>query len=207
VFSDLGFTQAKIGDITREAGISRTLLYHYFSSKEEIFEALLLEALERMETMARNLRERDGTVEEQIRYLVDSYHEAMLAQPGLAKLLVDSMAAKRRPPTPRYQKRLRALRKSAVEWVESLGPDVRTSIPPEEFLLVGLGALLAWFSPTPFAEALGARPGTRGKALKRHKDAVVAILLHGIEAPPDARRLPPDGQREPATRETREVRP
>ncbi|MEG0326295.1 MAG: helix-turn-helix domain-containing protein [Cellulosilyticaceae bacterium] len=45
VFAYRGFTATKIGDIAKEVGISVGLLYHYFSSKEELFTHLVEETI------------------------------------------------------------------------------------------------------------------------------------------------------------------
>ncbi len=45
VFAAKGFAAAKISDIASRAGLSHGLVYHYFSSKEQIFLALLERAL------------------------------------------------------------------------------------------------------------------------------------------------------------------
>lgn len=42
VFKEKGIEGAKIGEIAREAGFGKATLYYYFTSKEEIFNALLL---------------------------------------------------------------------------------------------------------------------------------------------------------------------
>jgi AcrR family transcriptional regulator len=43
VFIDMGFDAASMNDITREAGVSKGTIYVYFSSKEELFEAIIEE--------------------------------------------------------------------------------------------------------------------------------------------------------------------
>ena len=41
LFSQRGFAQTSVVDIARESNISKGLLYHYFSSKEQLFEEIL----------------------------------------------------------------------------------------------------------------------------------------------------------------------
>jgi len=41
LFSRRGFAQTAVADIARESNISKGLLYHYFSSKEQLFEEIL----------------------------------------------------------------------------------------------------------------------------------------------------------------------
>lgn len=46
LFARRGLTDTKIGDIAREAGLSHGLVYHYFPSKEAVFEAVITEKRE-----------------------------------------------------------------------------------------------------------------------------------------------------------------
>jgi AcrR family transcriptional regulator len=45
VFSHRGYAATRISDIAKACGISHGLLYHYFSSKEEIFSDLVINAM------------------------------------------------------------------------------------------------------------------------------------------------------------------
>lgn len=47
IFVRTGFDTASMNDVTREAGVSKSTLYVYFRSKEELFQALISEERER----------------------------------------------------------------------------------------------------------------------------------------------------------------
>lgn len=47
IFVEVGFDTASMNDITRAAGVSKSTLYVYFRSKEELFQALISEERER----------------------------------------------------------------------------------------------------------------------------------------------------------------
>ncbi len=47
IFVRTGFDAASMNDVTREAGVSKSTLYVYFRSKEELFQALISEERER----------------------------------------------------------------------------------------------------------------------------------------------------------------
>ena len=49
VFAEHGFARAKISDIASSAGISYGLLYHYYSSKADVFGALVDAMIERID--------------------------------------------------------------------------------------------------------------------------------------------------------------
>ncbi|HXC83893.1 MAG TPA: TetR/AcrR family transcriptional regulator [Trebonia sp.] len=51
-FEDRGFNGVRVDDVVRRAGISHGTFYLYFSNKEDLFKALLRDALHDMETVA-----------------------------------------------------------------------------------------------------------------------------------------------------------
>jgi AcrR family transcriptional regulator len=72
VFVSSGFDAASMNDVTREAGVSKSTLYVYFRSKEELFTALIAQ-------------ERDRYFEAFVPILADTEHpEAALFRFGLA---------------------------------------------------------------------------------------------------------------------------
>jgi AcrR family transcriptional regulator len=46
VFTQKGWSRARTRDIAQEAGVTETVLYRYFPSKEDLFEGAILEPLE-----------------------------------------------------------------------------------------------------------------------------------------------------------------
>src|ERR671932_2824395 len=64
VFARKGFHTCRVGDIAEEAGVAHGLLYHYFSSKDELLETVfretwgeLLEAVAEVERSGEPARE------------------------------------------------------------------------------------------------------------------------------------------------------
>jgi AcrR family transcriptional regulator len=64
LFAQLGYDELSMSRIAREAGISKALLYHYFPSKRDLFEAALAQAAE--EHLARVGGEQGGNTGEQL---------------------------------------------------------------------------------------------------------------------------------------------
>src|ERR671935_1753674 len=69
VFAQKGYHTSRVGDIAEEAGVAHGLLYHYFSSKDEVLETIfrenwtvLLERLHAVETSG-------GPAREQLRHV------------------------------------------------------------------------------------------------------------------------------------------
>jgi len=57
LFATKGLAATRITDISAKTDISQGLIYHYFSSKEEIFVSLIRSAMDKMNEAARNLEQ------------------------------------------------------------------------------------------------------------------------------------------------------
>jgi len=124
VFARQGFHTCRVSDIADEAGVAYGLVYHYFSSKDEILDTLFLE---RWNVMLGAIAEADRTLRsprEKLRaiagFIVDSYRY----EPELMKVIVVEVTraantfgrthlAKIPRPTSRSPESWRALRPTA----------------------------------------------------------------------------------------------
>ena len=88
VFARQGFYACRVSDIADEAGVAYGLVYHYFSSKDEVLDTLFLE---RWDVLLATIREVDG-LDEPARakleaiagFIVDSYRH----DPDLMKVII-----------------------------------------------------------------------------------------------------------------------
>jgi TetR/AcrR family fatty acid metabolism transcriptional regulator len=88
VFARQGFHTCRVSDIADEAGVAYGLVYHYFSSKEEILDTLflerwdvMLEAISEVDASARSAREKLQAI---AGFIVDSYRH----DPELMKVII-----------------------------------------------------------------------------------------------------------------------
>jgi AcrR family transcriptional regulator len=88
VFARQGFHTCRVSDIADEAGVAYGLVYHYFSSKEEILDTLFLErwdvmlaAISESDASARSPRDKLGAV---AAFIIDSYRY----DPELMKVII-----------------------------------------------------------------------------------------------------------------------
>jgi TetR/AcrR family fatty acid metabolism transcriptional regulator len=89
VFARQGFHTCRVADIADEAGVAYGLVYHYFSSKDDVLDTLFLE---RWEVMLRTIREvdaqEDASAREKLQaiasFIVDSYSH----DPDLMKVII-----------------------------------------------------------------------------------------------------------------------
>lgn len=79
VIRDKGFHQARMADIAREAGISYGLVYHYYKSKNDLFDALFGEWWAGLDGMMDRLGEADLPVRKKLEavagYFLDQYED------------------------------------------------------------------------------------------------------------------------------------
>ncbi|MFJ7951419.1 TetR/AcrR family transcriptional regulator [Lysinibacillus sp. NPDC096418] len=69
VFARRGMVAAKISDIAKEAGLSHGLVYHYFTSKEEIFSTLVRTAANNSVGVIQQASEQIGTPLEKLHWM------------------------------------------------------------------------------------------------------------------------------------------
>jgi TetR/AcrR family fatty acid metabolism transcriptional regulator len=92
VFATRGYHTSRVGDIAEEAGIAHGLLYHYFSSKEEVLETVfrdnwseLLDAFARIEAS-------EATPLEQLAAIAKTLLRAWRERPDLVRVMVREVA-------------------------------------------------------------------------------------------------------------------
>jgi TetR/AcrR family fatty acid metabolism transcriptional regulator len=88
VFARQGFHTCRVSDIADEAGVAYGLVYHYFSSKDEILDTLflerwdvMLEAISDVDASSRSPREKLNAI---AGFIVDSYRH----DPELMKVII-----------------------------------------------------------------------------------------------------------------------
>jgi AcrR family transcriptional regulator len=76
VFQKWGLNKTTMEDIAREAGKGKSTLYYYYPSKEEIFDAVVVNEFEAILNKAKELAEETKTAKERlIKYIVESIKE------------------------------------------------------------------------------------------------------------------------------------
>lgn len=92
VIREKGFHQARITDIAQEAGISYGLVYHYFKSKADLFDAILQEwwsgLFAMMDLWDREAVEVEGKLGGVIRYFLEQYEK----RPDLVHIFITEIS-------------------------------------------------------------------------------------------------------------------
>ena len=72
LFSQNGFGKTKVEDIAAEAGISKGLIYNYFSSKEELLQEIIADALESGKKVLKKLNTLNVPAKEKLKFVIES---------------------------------------------------------------------------------------------------------------------------------------
>ena len=92
VFARKGFHTCRVGDISEEAGVAHGLLYHYFSSKDELLETVFRETWSDLLAAIRDVEASEAPAREQLRQVAAIMLRAWRRQPDLVRVLVREVA-------------------------------------------------------------------------------------------------------------------
>ena len=88
VFARKGYHTCRVGDIAEEAGVAHGLLYHYFSSKDEVLETIFRETWAELLEAMRSVGESDAPAAEQLRRVGAILLRSWRRDPELVTVLV-----------------------------------------------------------------------------------------------------------------------
>jgi TetR/AcrR family transcriptional regulator, fatty acid metabolism regulator protein len=88
VFARSGFHDSRVGDITEEAGVAHGLLYHYFTSKDEVLEAVFRDAWGDVLTAFEAIEESDESPRGQLGHVAAILLRSWRRNPDLVRVLV-----------------------------------------------------------------------------------------------------------------------
>lgn len=88
VFAKKGYHACRVGDIAKEAGVAYGLLYHYFTSKEEVLETIFRETWTQMLQLIEAVEEAGEPARIQVRKVVAIVLRSWELDPDLIRVLV-----------------------------------------------------------------------------------------------------------------------
>jgi len=177
VIREKGFHQARITDIAQAAGISYGLVYHYFKSKADLFDAILKEWWTGLFSMMDESDRLYGSVEDQlgamIRYFLDQYEE----RPDIVHIFVTEISRSPANLTPERVKWFKIFldRTESILSRAQAGQVLRSDVRARYLTHIFLGAIESIIS----VMVLENRP-LRGRAQKhRIAVALLEVFLNG----------------------------
>ncbi|MEI6133772.1 MAG: TetR/AcrR family transcriptional regulator [Desulfomonile sp.] len=148
VFREKGFHQARITDIAQAAGISYGLVYHYFKSKSDLFDAILKEWWTGLFNLMEKWDNGETSVEDQLAALVAYFLEQYQKKPDLVHIFITEISRSAANLTPARLHWFKMFL-SSTEKIMSVGQAnkiLRTDIKARYLTYIFLGAIESFVS-------------------------------------------------------------
>lgn len=87
LFSKQGFHSVSVSQIAKEAGVSKGLIYNYFSSKEELLEAVMIDLMHVKQDLMEEAMKFDKPLDE-LRFFLDQYFAFVENKLSLMKMIL-----------------------------------------------------------------------------------------------------------------------
>ena len=92
VFAERGYHTSRVGDIAEEAGIAHGLLYHYFSSKDDVLHTIFRDAWGELLAALHRVEDSGEPAPEQLRRVAKILLRSWRDRPDLVRVLVREVA-------------------------------------------------------------------------------------------------------------------
>src|SRR4029453_17843015 len=178
VFAAKGFHAARVGDVAEEAGVAYRLVYHYFSSKDELLETIFRSTWTDMLARVREVEASGVSATEAVRQVTALLLRTWRRDPDLVRVLVREVTRSQH-----VQQEIKEIAEAmeALENIVRRGQETgefRPELDPRLAAVVFYGALdevlTSW--------VLGQLPD-RDEDIERAERDVVALLTGGLRAP------------------------
>ncbi len=178
-FARRGYHACRVSDVAEEAGVAHGLIYHYFSSKEELLETIFRETWSELLAALREVEGSERPAPEQLRQVAAILLRSWRRQPDLVRVLVREVAR-----SPQVQRRVAELGEAvhAIERIIARGQErgeLRADLDPQLAAWIAYGAveevLTAW--------VLGRLPDG-DEDVAQAEGTVVALLSQGLAPHP-----------------------
>jgi TetR/AcrR family transcriptional regulator len=189
VFARSGLAGARTDAIAAEAGVNKALLYYYFDSKEELYEAVLEDHFHDFNRRALEVLAAPGSARELLLRYVAMHFDFISVRHRYAPLFQQLMSAGGKVPE-------RLIRKYFTARSEAFGRLLQRGMNAGEFrradrfhTAISIIALIVfYFSAAPVLQLLGHADAYSQAHLKRRKQEVLDFIRHSLFLEPHSNR-------------------
>ena len=124
VFSDVGFTDARLEDIAKRAGIRRPSLLYHFPSKQVLYTEIVKRTFSRLRDALMPTMNQGGGFAERVEGMADTFGRFLEAHPNLAPILLRELLDGRGPGREILLNEMVPLLDSVEQFVQFSGGDL-----------------------------------------------------------------------------------
>lgn len=179
VFREKGYASARMADIARRAGVSYGLVYHYFGSKEVLFDLIVETWWSDLYTMMDREKKAKGDFSDKLIHIIRFFLETYVQRPNLMSIFVSEVC---RSSVYHTEEGLSKFLKffSLCEEIMLQGQKqgvLKKDIPTHHLSYIFYGAIETFIS----VMVLGKEPLTK-KRLERAVHAIMEVFMDGAKA-------------------------
>ena len=186
IFADKGLAGARVNEIAESAGVNKALIFYYYRSKSGLYREVLRTAFGSLLQRLYNEAHSNGTLEDRIRYIIQTYIGYLADCPLIPRLIMIEIMDGLPHIRPIMTELLHSLPKGLPDvLIEMLSGGVRSRnfrpTDPNQTILSLMGMLVFPFIARPFVEIM--RPDLNlddAEFWEQRKEAVADLLFHGI---------------------------
>jgi len=178
VFREKGYANARMADIARRAGVSYGLVYHYFGSKEVLFDLIVETWWNDLYTMMEREKASDGHFREKLVNIIQFFLDTYVRRPNLISIFVSEVC---RSSVYHTEEGLSKFLKffSLCEDIMIEGQErgfLKKDISPHHLTYIFYGAIETFIS----VMVLGREPLTK-KRQERAANAILQVFMDGAK--------------------------
>lgn len=178
VFREKGYANARMADIARRAGVSYGLVYHYFGSKEVLFDLIVETWWNDLYSMMEQEKASSVSFREKLIHIIRFFLETYVKRPNLISIFVSEVC---RSSVYHTKEGLSKFMKffNLCEDIMHEGQErgfLKKDIPPHHLTYIFYGAIETFIS----VMVLGKEPLTK-KRLERAVNAIMEVFMEGAE--------------------------
>ncbi|HNY66986.1 MAG TPA: TetR/AcrR family transcriptional regulator [Deltaproteobacteria bacterium] len=179
VFREKGYANARMADIARRAGVSYGLVYHYFGSKEVLFDLIVETWWNDLYTMMDREKKATGDFSDKLIHIIQFFLETYVQRPNLISIFVSEVC---RSSVYHTEEGLSKFLKffSLCEEIMLEGQKrglLKEDVPTHHLTYIFYGAIETFIS----VMVLGKEPLTK-KRQERAVHAIMEVFMHGAKA-------------------------
>jgi TetR/AcrR family transcriptional regulator len=190
LFARRGFAGIGLAEVAEQVGLSKSSLFHHFSSKAQLYAAVMARILDRIEAeLVRSLADGGGPVQRLERWL-DVVADVLARNPTYARLLLRSLfedddLTGALPEEQAVNATLRRIVGAAERLLhEGIASGVFRPVNVPHMVQSVIGATVFHFASGEFGEELIGRDLFSGSEVRRRKQEVRALIRHGLVLAP-----------------------